>query len=35
MEGQMATGKENFYKQMALDGDDPIVRTGVGIGHGA
>jgi uroporphyrinogen decarboxylase len=34
MEGQMATGKENFYKQMALDGDDPVVRTGVGIGYG-
>jgi len=27
----MATARENFYKQMALEGDDPIVRTNVGI----
>jgi hypothetical protein len=33
MEELMATGKENFYKQMALEGDDPIVRTGVGIAY--
>jgi hypothetical protein len=27
------TGKERFYFQMALEKDDPIVRTGVGITH--
>jgi uroporphyrinogen decarboxylase len=27
------TGKERFYLQMALEKDDPIVRTGVGIAY--
>ena len=27
------TGKETFYLKMALEKDDPIVRTGVGITH--
>ena len=29
----LMTGKENFYRQMALEDNDPIVRTGVGIAY--